>query len=171
MHKPAQLSTLFVKGCDDVLDCAWSVISHIIPHSFINIEKCLWIVRILYVSNVDILKLISSLHRLICAEPLYIRLMIHNISKKKPAWDRSQAVLHINCCVVYCQFKLERNTADSFTDMIPLYFASTKSRGAVCQAEKVGLKCFTCNNCTYLTAGLHSVIPFPENIVNVSLLI
>lgn len=140
MHKTARLSTLFVKRCDDVLDCARSVISHIVPHCFINIEKCLWIVRILYVSNVDILKLISSLHRLICAEPLYIRLMIHNISKKKkkkPAWDRSRAVLHINCCVVYCRFKLERNTVDSFSDMIPLYFVFTESRGAVCQAERV----------------------------------
>lgn len=108
MHKPAQLSTLFVKGCDDVLDCAWSVISHIIPHSFINIEKCLWIVRILYVSNVDILKL---LHRLICAEPLYIRLMIHNISKKKAGLgqESGSASHKLLCCLLPVQIGAEHS--------------------------------------------------------------
>lgn len=112
MHKTARLSTLFVKRCDDVLDCARSVISHIVPHCFINIEKCLWIVRILYVSNVDILKLISSLHRLICAEPLYIRLMIHNISKKKKkkaclGQESGSASHKLLCCLLPVQIGAE----------------------------------------------------------------
>ena len=68
--------------------------------------------KVLYVSNVDILKLISSLHRLICAEPLYIRLMIHNISKKKKkkkktGQESSSASHKLLCCLLLVQIGAE----------------------------------------------------------------